>query len=276
MSRKNCWLWHACVILTGASSGIGRDIAQLLIERYECRIIGIARNEQKLKEFRESLGERSGLFSYLIYDVSKQESWQAIAEWLDENDIVPDLLINNAGVLPPFRRTEKTEAADFERVMQINFFAQLYGVKTLMPRLKNSAHGGAIVNVASSAALAAIAGTAAYSASKSASRAFTEALREEEKGMYVALVCPGFTKTDIFREMGKSSSQSLIDVISMPCRKMSKKIVRRIARRRSRSVLGLDAWFMDIGYRLCPVLSLRLIRFVLKSAHLDIMTDVYE
>ena len=89
----------------------------------------------------------------------------------------------------------------------------------------------AIINVASSAALMALGGTSMYSASKAAVKGLTEAMREELRGeAYIGLVCPGFTKTDIFRNQKKSSSKSqkAMDMVSTSCDRMVKLIINSI------------------------------------------------
>ena len=74
------WLENNNVVITGASSGIGKDLAKILIEKYSCNVLGVARSEDKLKEFKESLKDFSSKFDYVVADVSQFESWQSIFE----------------------------------------------------------------------------------------------------------------------------------------------------------------------------------------------------
>ena len=98
-----------------------------------------------------------------------------------------------------------------------------------LPMLLESPTPG-VINIDSSAALMTLAGTSMYSASKAALKGFTEALRVEFQGkMYVSLVCPGFTKTDIFRDQGTESNskgQKVMDMISTDCDLMVKMIMK--------------------------------------------------
>ena len=133
----------------------------------------------------------------------------------------------------------------------------------------------AIVNVSSSAALCPLAGTVAYTASKGALKNFTEALREECPGLYVGLICPGFSQTDIFRNQPMTNRQRAVDFISMPPQKMAKKMITGISRHRKFMVLGTDAKIMNIFTRLCPTLSLSIYRKFMKWSDMDIFERIY-
>lgn len=78
------WLINSTVIITGASGGIGKGIAMSLIKDYNCRVIGIARNEEKMKKVKEELGYMADRFSYYLFDVSKEENWIEFAQKLEQ------------------------------------------------------------------------------------------------------------------------------------------------------------------------------------------------
>ena len=69
IAMKN-WLKDKSVIVTGASSGIGKDITKLLISKYNCFVIGVARNIDRLEDLKNSLGESANKFDYISADVS--------------------------------------------------------------------------------------------------------------------------------------------------------------------------------------------------------------
>ena len=100
------WLYNKTVLITGASGGIGFSVAKLLIEKYDCKIIGIARNESKMLKAIETLGEKKKNFSYHLFDVSVKENWQKFYNYLTDNKIMIDLLFNNAGFMLPFAKFE--------------------------------------------------------------------------------------------------------------------------------------------------------------------------
>lgn len=274
MSKK--WLENSTVILTGASSGIGRDIAKILIEKHNCRVVGIGRNEQKLIDFSASLKENSKKFSYRLFDVSELENWVQFSNFLIENNINANVLINCAGMLPCFQTFEKTNLTDLEYVMKVNFMSCTYSIKTLLPLLLKE-NNSAIINIASSAALASLPGTSIYSASKSALKSFTECLTIElKKKCYVGLICPGFVRTDIMRNQHNKNESKLVNFVSMKSYKMAKKIVKGISKKKKRMVFGFDAKAMDRLYRIFPKLSLRFFNLILKFSRISLFEDVYE
>lgn len=273
-----CWFDYKTVILSGASSGIGKGIATRLIKEHGCKVIGIARNEERLIRFKEELGEQSYKFSYYTFDVSQEDKWQELADTLEKENIKPDILINNAGILPKFDKFVNYTIDEIRKAMEINFYSCIYSMQSLMPVILKS-DCAAIINVASSAALCSLAGTSVYSASKAALKGFTEAVREEHRGnCYIALICPGFTKTDIFRNQTKSSdkAQKAMDLISTDCDKMVDYIIKGIWKKREKMVLGMDAHFMDKGYKLLGTTCSNISSKVMKISGLDMFKSIFE
>lgn len=273
--NSGLWLDRKTVVLTGASSGMGKDLAVKLLKEKKCRVIGIGRNEKKMQDFTEDLGEYSENFSYQLFDVSKKENWADFADYLTKENIQIDVLINNAGILPRFDRFDKYSIEEIENAMAINFFSAVYSVHTLMPFLLKG-NDPAIINVDSSAALMALAGTSVYSASKAALKSFSEALREEFRGKcYVGIVCPGFTKTDIFRNQSAGGGDKAFDLISTPCDKMVNKIMHGISGKNSLMVYGKDAVLMQIFNTLMPVNGTRLFSAVMKMSKLPLFDSIF-
>lgn len=274
----NCWLHRKTCVVTGASGGLGAGIAAALIKKHGCNVIGIARNEAKMRRFIEELGPSyAEQFSYKLFDVSKKENWISFAEELAEQNVQIDVLINNAGILPKFKRFDRYDTEEIENAMNINFYSAVYASKALLPFLLES-ESGAVINIDSSAALMSLAGTSAYSASKAALKSFTEAMREEFRGrLYIGLVCPGFTKTDIFRNQGAGDEkgQKLVDMISTDCDLMVKMIMFGIERKRAMQIHGADAHAMNIFGKLLPVNGTRLFSAVMKAADVDIFSEVF-
>ena len=233
----------ACVLLSGASSGIGLELARTLVRDHGCRVIGIARREAKLRAAEDMINSvapraaRGGYFGYRIFDVTDPDGWRALAHELEDAGIIPDVLINNEGGADAVRR-----------VTELNFLSQVYAAEIMLPLIMRSPRG-AIVNVSSSASLCALPGCAAYSASKAASRAFTEALASEYRGrLYITSVCPGFTKTPIFDQQKPEIAKFLR--FSASPEQMAKKILRGISRGQSLIIRGADAHAMSAVYRI--------------------------
>lgn len=276
---STCWLQGKTVVVTGASGGMGAGIAATLIKKHGCTVIGIARNERKILNFINELGEENAKrFSYRLFDVSVRENWEDFAKELEENDIAVDVLINNAGILPKFKRFDRYSYEEIERAMNINFYSCIYSVKTMLPILQKSSTP-AIINIDSSAALMTLAGTSVYSASKAALKSYTEALRLEFAGkIYVGMVCPGFTKTDIFSgqgDVGKGRGSKIIEMVSTDCDKMVKMIMFGIERKMPMQVRGMDAHAMSICNRLLPVAGSKLYSTIMKAAKVDIFDEVF-
>lgn len=277
---SECWLKGKTVVVTGASGGMGAGIAATLIKKHGCTVIGIARSEPKMLKFIEELGaEYASKFSYKLFDVSVKENWESFAEELKADGTKIDVLINNAGILPKFKRFDRYSYEEIERAMNINFYSCIYSTKTLLPMILESSTP-AIINIDSSAALMTLAGTSMYSASKAALKGFTEALRTEFRGkMYVGLVCPGFTKTDIFRDQNQSESNDkgakIINMISTDCDLMVKMIMFGIENQRPMMVHGIDAHAMSIFNRLLPVAGSAMFSGVMKLANVDLFEDVF-
>lgn len=261
------------VVLTGASSGLGKELAKVLITAYGCTIYGIGRSAEKLAAAESELGER---FHGYAFDVSMLESWEKLSAELEKGGIRPDVLINCAGILPKFQRFEKAGFLRAEEAIRTNYLSQVYAVSVLLPLLKQN-EAPAIVNISSSSALCPFAGVGAYSASKAASERFSECLAAEERDVYVATVLPGFVKTDIMRgQAGAKGDFDLIAHVSADCGKTVRKIVKRLRRRKKRIVVGADAHFMSVFFRLFPNFAPRLIGWVLKTSKLKLFEEVFE
>lgn len=275
---SNCWLSGKTCVVTGASGGMGAGIAATLIKKHGCKVIGIARSEPKMKKFIEELGPTyAEQFSYKLFDVSKNENWVNFAQELKDEGVKIDVLVNNAGILPKFKRFDRYEMDEIEKAININFYSCVYSIKALLPMLLESNDPG-IINIDSSAALMSLAGTSMYSASKAALKGFTEALREEFRGkVYVGLVCPGFTKTDIFRDQknGGGKGQKIMDMISTDCDLMVKMIMFGIEHKQALQIHGMDAHAMSVFGKLLPVNGSRLFSAIMKAADIDLFNDVF-
>lgn len=276
---NNCWYDNKTVILTGASSGIGKVLAERLIKEHRCKVIGIARNEERLLKLKSSLGVRSDRFTYYTFDVSVKENWEAFAETVKEENLRPDILINNAGILPKFDRFLNYTVEELDKAMHINFYSCLYSMTSLMPLILES-DSAAVVNIASSAALCSLAGTSVYSASKAALKSLTDAVREEYRNKcYIGLVCPGFTKTNIFSNQGaaiESNAQKVMDFISTDCDRMCNLILRGMKNKRSDMVFGVDAHLMSVGNKLLGTACSHASSIVMKASGIELFAKVFK
>ena len=275
------WLYNKNIILTGASSGIGKELTLLLTTKYGCKVLGLARTESKLAQLKEDLGDNQHLFDYYPMDIGKKENWENLVLHLQEIQFAPDILINNAGTMTPFEAFEKTNEEQVEKVFNTNFFSIMYGVRALLPIIKQS-KTPAIINISSASALGCLPGVSIYSASKAALKTFSEILHCELKGqVFISTIMPGFVKTNLFYSKDNShdiivqKDKKIIDFFSMKVEKAAKKIIGTIKRKKARAIIGFDAKFINFCYKLTPQTSGKFIGFVMKKSKLETFKDVY-
>jgi short-subunit dehydrogenase len=184
------------MLVTGASSGIGEATARRLAREPGASLVLVARREDRLRLLASELGE--GRASVVAVDLLDDDAPARIREHVLEHHGRLDLLVNNAGAAWRARFADGGYE-NVRRTMAINFDAQVRLTEELLPLLRASAPS-AIVNVASTAARVARAGTGAYSASKFALAGWSDALWFEERanGVHVGLVLPGFISTEGF------------------------------------------------------------------------------
>ncbi len=271
------WLLDQYVILTGASGGIGRELTKRLIVKYGARVFGIGRSEEKMQTLLSELGDKADRFSYELFDVGDPAAWQDFRKKLDERAIRPVLLVNNAGYFPPLARAESNSSFLVEKTLQNNFLSAVYAIEALSPILSDSGtYKPAIVNICSSAALCAVVGSSAYTASKSAMKGYTEALQLEQKGKkHIGIIYPGTTATDLFRG-DENVKNSAMGKIATPAPKMAKKVARKIYRRKKRAILGWDAKAMYFLAKLMPVKGPALIYRAMKLSKSKAFDNVFD
>ncbi|MDR0849881.1 MAG: SDR family NAD(P)-dependent oxidoreductase [Christensenellaceae bacterium] len=263
------------VLITGASSGLGQEIAKILINKYNCQVLGVARNEQKLIQFKNDLGEKSQNFDYYIMDVSIEENWHKLHQKLTEESRVIEILINNAGIMLPFKSADKTETSEVERVMKINYFSVVYACKTFIPMLIGQKNP-AIINIGSLASLCCLPGVAGYSASKAALKSYSEALSVElGKNIFVSTVMPGFVRTNLMSGAIAEGEEKIINKVARPAPKVARIIVRKMKHNCRRMILGADAKAMFLFYRYFPRSSGRVAGSFLRLTKIKTLQNIY-
>jgi uncharacterized protein len=190
----------ATVVITGASSGIGKATA-LQFARRGANLVLAARRANLLEDVAEQCRAMGVSAIPITTDVSRKEDCAALITRAGRVDV----LVNNAG-FGIFDRIEDARTSDFEMMMATNYFGAVHCTRAVLPQMLER-HSGSIVIVASIAGLMGYAQMGAYCATKFALVGFAEALRDEVigRGVQVALVCPGTTETEFFvtAERGK-------------------------------------------------------------------------
>ncbi len=177
------------ILVTGASSGLGRVTAELLA-RQGYRVFGTSRQPNRAA---------AGDFTMLSLDVRSADSIETCIRAVREQAGRLDVLINNAGYIGPAAAGEEISPAQLKALFETNFFGVVRMVNAALPLMRQQG-GGQIINISSAAGLvAAPPFFGAYTASKHALEGYTEALRYEVKpfGIRVSLVEPGYLKTAI-------------------------------------------------------------------------------
>jgi short-subunit dehydrogenase len=182
------------IIITGASKGIGRAIAEKFASHGHT-IVVCARSEVNLYNMMNDLQTRfpQCLVKAKPVDMSDILQVKAFAEWILAAGLLPDILINNAGQFYP--GSVHTEAEDvLEKTMQVNLYSAYHFTRSLLPAMMK-ARKGHIFNMCSIASLNAYANGGSYSISKFALMGFSKNLREEMKphNIKVTAVYPGAT-----------------------------------------------------------------------------------
>lgn len=188
------------ILITGASSGIGRSAALEFAKRNAHTVILVARTHESLSKVKDEIKERYHKTQTAVFvcDVSDKYSVKDMAERVLESFDRIDVLVNNAG-FAYFNSVNKQSIEDIEEQMKTNYFGMIYCTKYFIP-LMLSRKSGHIVNVASLAASFGLPGIAPYCASKFAMLGFSEGLKTELKGtgVDVTVVSPIMVKTNFF------------------------------------------------------------------------------
>ena len=185
------------VLVTGASSGIGRLLA-LRMAAAGGRLALVARRNRELEAVAEKIRAGGGEAVAMVCDVGDREQALATADRAVDAVGPIDVLVNNAG-FGHHRRFLDWDLEDMERVMRVNFLGSLYFTKALLPAMVERGRGW-LVFIASAAGRIAPADETVYAASKHAmiGLAGSLSLEVEEAGVHVLTVCPGAIRTPFF------------------------------------------------------------------------------
>ena len=183
------------VIITGASSGIGKACAIAFAKR-GANIVISGRNKENLEHAADELRKTGAQILAVSGDVSIENDCKLLIEKTIEKFGSIDILINNAGI--SMRALFKELQLDvLRKVMDINFWGTVYCTKYALPYLLKTK--GSVVGISSIAGYNGLPGRTGYSASKFAMQGFLDALRIEnlKTGLHVLVACPGYTASNV-------------------------------------------------------------------------------
>ena len=212
------------VVITGASSGIGRESA-IEFAKKGAKLVLVARRKQKLDKLKEDLQKFNTEVLTCECDVSDKFQVSKMSDMVLENFGSIDILVNNAG-FAIYGSVSDLSIEEIESQMATNYFGMIYCTKNFLPTMleKNSGH---IVNVASVAASFGLPGIASYCASKFAMLGFSEGLKHELAGtdIGVTVVSPIMVRTDFF-EHPSFTNMPKYSPMSLSSKTVAKAIIR--------------------------------------------------
>ena len=247
------------IVVTGAGSGIGRAAARAF-SREGARLALVDWNDEALQATAASL---DGETLAQGFSVAERPAWEQFREAVIERFGTVDGILNNAGIAHEAVALEHVEAADFERVMDVNFRGTLHGTQVFLSDLQGRPEAF-VANVSSIYGVTAVGLQSAYCASKFAVRGLTESLRMEAEAfhpnLHVATIFPGGIATDIARNAIAAGSRTADEretdmgefsknLVTTPER-AAETILKGLRKRRARILIGTDARVMDWMARL--------------------------
>ena len=194
-------------LITGASAGIGREIARVLARKVGTLVL-VARREDRLTELAAELGKRPGLRVLVrAVDLLDRTATQAMLDGLDHEGVAVDALVNNAG-FGDWGLFEKSGWTKIEQLLELNVVTATFLLHRLVPPMVGRGFG-AILNVGSTAGMFPSPALAVYSASKAYVNLLSEALLAEltGTGVHVTVLCPGPVPTE-FQEVAGSAGRN--------------------------------------------------------------------
>ncbi|MCL5990750.1 MAG: SDR family NAD(P)-dependent oxidoreductase [Bacteroidetes bacterium] len=200
-------IWNN-VLITGASSGIGLAFAGNIAGNCNNLII-VSRNQFKLNKIKEDLENEHKIRAWVIdCDLTALDSVKEIINFIESNDIIPDLFINNAGI-GVYGKFNETVQDRIQEIINLNILSSTLLIKEIA-QLMNRKNGGTILNVSSTIAFRKSLGWSVYAASKAYILSLSKSLAIEYKksNLKISVLCPGKTDTDFDFNSGYKSNSA--------------------------------------------------------------------
>jgi cyclopentanol dehydrogenase len=204
-------------IITGAAGGIGAAAARIFAKE-GAKVLITDVQEDKLRSVATEILEQHGIITYMIQDVSKEESWTQVIEKTLERYGTIDILVNNAGISGNIVSTfEERNTEEFNQIIAVNLLSQFLGTKAVIPHMKKN-KAGSIVNVSSIGGIIGSANATAYTASKGGIRSYTKGAAAElaPYNIRVNSVHPGYIATPMTKELPEAEEFQKIAVGATP------------------------------------------------------------
>jgi uncharacterized protein len=225
------------VLITGATSGLGLELAKLYAPSSRLLLLG----RKPLSKLTDSLFHDH---AYCQCDLSKPNCAEVVLEWLEIEGITSlDLVIHNAGV-GYYGHLLRQSDKSIDELLAVNLYAPIRLTHALLPRLKKAK--GKLIFISSIAANLPVAKYSVYGSSKAALSGFARNLRLELNDVSVQTIYPGAIQTDMHRKSGATT----LNTKNFPsAEKVAQKIVKAIATNKSEITIGFtNRVVRNVGY----------------------------
>ena len=240
------------VVVTGASSGIGRATA-LAFAQQGARLTLAARRGGKLAEVARECERLGGRAQYLETDVTSAEAMRALAQAAIRRYGGVDVWVNDAGVGAVGRFTDVPIQAH-EQTINTNLIGYIHGAHAILPHFERRGHG-ILINVVSFGAFVAAPFAAAYTASKFGLRGFSESLRAELQDypdIHICDIFPGIVNTPGISHGANYTGHEIHATAPDQPEAVARAIVRVARHPRDKTSVGPIAKLVPLGYALAP------------------------
>lgn len=258
------------VVVTGASDGIGAELARQLAEQGAWLALG-ARRAHELDLVAQDCIARGGRAIVVTTDVTDPEQCKNLVTHALESYGKIDVLVNNAGIGAHFTFADVSDLSVFDRLMRVNYLGGVYCTHAALPALRKSK--GHIVAISSLAGKTGVPYRTAYSASKHAMQGFFDSLRLEldGTGIAVTVVSPGFVRTDIRAHALGADGEVLSESPHneneiMPLDECARQIIDAMSRRQRELVMTLRGKLGLLAKAVAPEIVDRMTMDVMRKA----------
>lgn len=198
------------VVVTGASSGMGRRIA-LDFAKEGATVIAVARRQERLEELAKEAEGLAGKILPYAGDISSEEVNEGMIDFAVKECGKLDVLVNNAGIMDEFKPIDEVTNEQWERVMNVNLVGPMYAMRKAVKVMMEQENGGNIVNVASIGGICGCRAGASYTASKHALVGLTKntAYMYTGKKIRCNAVCPGGIETEVMNSQTDISAAGM-------------------------------------------------------------------
>jgi hypothetical protein len=239
------------VLITGASSGIGRELALVFAEK-KYRPILVARRKSMLDIVAEDLKANFYIEPIVIpLDLSQPDSAEQLMHIIKKQDLYIDVLVNNAG-FGDFGVFYKEDIGRMEKMMNLNMLTLTKLSRLIAPQMVENGFGH-IVNIASTAAFQPVPNFAVYAATKAYVLQFSEALAHELKplGVHVTTICPGATQSE-FQEKARMDKMDKMFVSAPLSLMIAEFAFEAMMKRKTLAIYGSRNRFLTFMLRFSP------------------------